>query len=783
MEDVLNTAYQPRSKAEAYGLWVIRYRKWIVPLVLLACVLLGSGMRKIGFDNDYRVYFGEDNPQLNDFESLQDIYTKNDNILIMLEPDDGDIFSRGFLSAVGALTEKAWEIPFSLRVDSITNYQHSRAEGDELIVEDLVPDPDQVTEQDREHIRAALSAEPLIMDRLVSKDFAVSAVNITLQLPELSPEEVPEAVKAVRAVLKDLHQVHPKIKSYLTGSVMMNNAFTEASKSDLSTLVPLMYLAIVLVMYVVLRAVAGVVVTVLVILFSTVVALGISGTLGIMLTPPSAQAPTIIMTLGVADCIHVLIGVFREMRHNGLSKHAAIVESLRLNLQPVFLTSLTTAIGFLSLNFGDVPPFRDLGNITAIGVGAAFLLSVLWMPAMLAVLPVRVRAVGPSAPSKSRLGVLAEFVIARRRWVLSGMTLLVVLLGFAIPLNELNDQFIDYFDERVKFRTDSDYIMEKLSGMYTIEHSLGADGPNGVADPEYLKVLEDFEEWYKEQPDTRHVASLAPVFRRLNMNLHEDDPAYYRIPDSRELGAQYLLLYELSLPYGLDLNNQINVDKSASRFTATLENVKSVRLREVEQSAQEWLRENAPDYMFSRGSSPGVMFAYIAERNIMSMIRGTIIAFLLVSLVLTFALRSLRLGLLSVLPNFAPIFITFGLWGLFIGEVGLAVSVTAAMTLGIVVDDTVHFLSKYVRARREKGLSAADAVRYAFSSVGTALVATSVILVAGFFVLTFSSFHLNTSMGRLVGTTIIAALVFDFLMLPALLLLFDRGKGSKEAVS
>jgi predicted RND superfamily exporter protein len=229
----------------------------------------------------------------------------------------------------------------------------------------------------------------------------------------------------------------------------------------------------------------------------------------------------------------------------------------------------------------------------------------------------------------------------------------------------------------------------------------------------------------------------------------------------------------MSLPYGLDLNNQVDISKSATRMTVSLQSISSTEMLGMEERAQQWLAENAP-HMQSDGASPSVMFAYIGQRNIHSMLTGTSIALVLISLILIFALRSLKLGLVSLVPNLAPAAMGFGLWGLLSGQVGLGLSVVMGMTLGIVVDDTVHFLSKYLRARREQGLDPQAAVRYAFHTVGIALVVTSLVLIAGFMVLAQSAFKLNADMGFLTAMIIGLALLADFIFLPPLLMKVDK---------
>jgi predicted RND superfamily exporter protein len=266
--------------------------------------------------------------------------------------------------------------------------------------------------------------------------------------------------------------------------------------------------------------------------------------------------------------------------------------------------------------------------------------------------------------------------------------------------------------------------------------------------------------------------------KRLNKNMHADDPTYYRVPDNRELAAQYLLLYEMSLPYGLDLNNQINIDKSATRFIVTLDDVSADEIRRLATIGEDWLKENAPEYMFSYGSGPAVMFANITGKQINSMIKGSIIALVLISLMMMFALRNTKIGIISLVPNLMPAAVGFGLWGLTEGRIDAGLSIVMGMTLGIVVDDTVHFLSKYLRARRENNLAPDDAVRYAFRTVGRALIVTSLILVVGFTILSFSAFSMNSSMARLTSIVIAVALIADFLFLPPLLMKLEGFKPS-----
>ncbi len=748
---------------------VMKHPIWVILATLIFVVLSAAGAQKLVFKSDYRVFFGEENPQLTAYESIQKIYNKSDNVAFVIAPKDGQIFTQERLESIRALTEASWQIPFSTRVDSITNYQHSYANGDELIVEDLALEPLAMDQEALDRAKDIALNEPLLLKKLISPGAHVAIVNTTVQLPGIHPvEEIPEVTAKVRELEREFLAKNPDVEVFLSGMVMMNNSFAEASLKDSATLVPTMFLVVVLAIGFLLRTITGTISTVLIIIFSIATTMGLAGWSGFYLTGPSASAPTMILTLAVADCIHILSTLFYEMRH-GVEKRQAIIDSLRINYQPIFLTSATTAIGFLSMNFSDSPPFRDLGNMVALGVMLAFVFSVTVFPALLSILPLKVK------PHKERGDLMmhfADFVVRSRHWLLPVTAAVMVFIILFLPKNELNDDFVKYFDTTVPFRQATDFMQENMSGMTTMEISIDSGKSSGINNPVFLQKLEQLSSWLREQPETDHVNTLTDTLKRLNRNMHADDPSWYRLPDSQELAAQYLLLYEMSLPYGLDLNNQLNVDKSSTRLVATFNNMTSNDQILLEQRILNWFALNAPEYKVDI-ASPALMFAHIGQRNIKSMLLGITMALILISLLLGIALKSVKFGLISLLPNLAPAAVGFGVWYFINGQVGLALSVVAGMTLGIVVDDTVHFLSKYLRARRERNADTHAAVRYAFGSVGRALWITTLVLVCGFMVLAQSSFKINADMGLLTALTIMIALAIDFLFLPPLLMKLD----------
>jgi predicted RND superfamily exporter protein len=751
---------------------------WVILVCISFMMLAGMGAQKLAFKNDYRVFFSEENPQLTAFESMQKVYAKSDNVSFIVVPKDGNVFTSEHLAALKVLTKDSWQVPYSSRVDSVTNFQYTYAEEDDMIVEDLVMSTKSLTSDKLEKIKQIAINEPLLVNKIISKTGHVSVVNVTVQLPGIdSMLETPEVAASVRAIKAKFIAENPDVEVFLSGMIMMNTSFGESSIGDSTTLTPLMFLIVIVTIGFLLRTITGTISTVIIIIMSIVTTLGLAGWLGFYMTGPTTSAPTMIMTLAVADCIHILTSMFYEMRQ-GADKRTAIARSIKINLQPIFLTSITTAIGFLSMNFSDSPPFRDLGNLVAIGVMLAFVFSVTIFPALLTVLPVRVKV--QDEDKKDIMAKLADFVIAKRKALLPITSVLILASVVFIPNNELNDDFVKYFDESVPYRAATDFMQENLSGMMVVEISVKTGKPSGINNPEYLNSVSDFSDWLRGRPETDHVNTITDTLKRLNKNMHADDPSFYKLPESQEMSAQYLLLYEMSLPYGLDLNNQLDVDKSSSRIVATFKNMTSNELINVEQDMIAWFAKHAPQYEVDF-ASPSLMFAHIGQRNITSMLIGTTLALVLISILLGVALKSWKFGLISLLPNLAPAAIAFGLWGILSAQVGLGLSVVIGMTLGIVVDDTVHFLSKYLHARRDKNANTKEAVHYAFDNVGRALWVTTFVLVAGFAVLAQSSFKMNADMGFLTALTIFIALVVDFLFLPPLLMLLDKRKNIAAA--
>lgn len=756
---------------DSYSTVILRHRWLVLLLSLLVMVVLAAGARFITTTSDYRVLFSEDNPQFVAFNALENTYTAANRALIAVAPRKGTVFTRETLEAIAELTEVAWQAPYSSRVDSLTNYTHSEADGDTLVVEPLVEDTASLSDDALERIETIALNSIEIAGRLIAHDGRVAGVAIHFILPEKPDRAVTEINGYIQHQLRQARSQFPQIDYYVTGEIALSNALATATKDDLQRLTPIMFVIIVLVTIILLRSVTGTAAVICMIFFVVNATLGFAGWNRTVFSGTNSGVPLIVTVIAVASSIHIITAVLRGIEQ-GLERQLAIARALQTNAWPILLTTVTTAIGFLTLNFSDSPSFHVLGNYVAFGVLCVFFYSMTLLPALLAVLPLHKTLM--LTERHDMFGYLGVFVVSHDKRLLWSITLLSLLLSAGIFRLELSDNWTRYFDERYDFRLDTDYINRHLTGTDSLEYSLSAGREDGISDPLYLNAVDAFANWFREQPEVVYVQSFPDIIKRLHKNMHGDDPTFYRLPNEPALASQYLLLYELSLPYGLDLNDRIDVAKSATRLSVGIQNLSSRKQRELDERAQAWLRVNAPQFA-TNATGFTMIFAYISLENTKSMLLGTAVAMVLISFILMGVLRSIRLGLVSLIPNFIPAVMSLGLWGYLVGRVGLAGSVMTVIAFGIVVDDTIHFMTRYQRARYE-GLSAPQAVQTTFRTVGHALCTTTVILALGFMVFAFSGFEISWALGLLVMITLLFALVTDFLLLPVLLMYIDRKK-------
>ena len=741
-------------------------------LVLLPVLGLAVGVKDLRISAETRVLAGPGDPVRLDLERFEARFAQNNNLFFVVAPSDEDVFTVEGLAAIDFITERAWRLPYANRVDSITNFPLIVADEGSFGVTSLANDGLPHTEQDLTDARNRLQADPWVHQLLLDDEAHTTGINILFIIPPEATAEIAEIMGEVEVLRQDFAAAYPEVDLYVTGNVALMNAFADSARRDVSWLIPLALFVVLAVAALFLRDIRLVATLALYVTLCSLAGMGAAGWLGVIeypgwsghiLNPATVAAPIIIMTLSLASIIHLMSGVQVVLRDRG-DVHLAVAKSFEENRYAITITILTTALGFISMNVAASPPLRTLGNIVVIGLIVALLLALFVVPPILRRLKLRRPT---DVPSQAVLGWMISFISNRRGFILLVAAGISFACAGGISYIKLDDDFIRYFDRNFDYRVASDFAEDNLTGLNLLEFAFESGEPHGINDPDYFRRLSRFTDWLNEQPGVEHVTSLSDKLAQIHRVI--DPASETRLPHTRELIAQYLLLYELSLPPGNDIADRINADRSAIRVTVNMRHVTSAQIRELNAMAEVWLARENPVAVQDRGHSINFFFATLSLTNIQSMIGGTIIALIMISVIILVSLRDYRLGLVSLIANLLPVIAGFGIWGFVVGEIGLASSVVAAMTFGIVVDDTIHLLLRYKKERSE-GSAVSTAMKRAYVNVGRAMTITSLALATGFMLLLMSGFEINSSLGLFTTIIVLCALVIDLTLVPALVL-------------
>ena len=751
---------------------LIKYRYLSIGLVLIVVCLLATGLTKLTFNPDLETYFPEGHPAVIRYNEIDDMFIPTDNLIIAVHSNEGTLFNGDSLKVIEELTKKSWTIPYSVRVDSLTNYSYVKSVNDDLIVEPFIEEAEKKSIEFFEKRENLVAGEDIIYKSLISEDKKTSVVSIIVDPPGPNKEDQnTELINYILGFIEPIKESNENLDIRLLGNPYLDYISPRIVKAEMPVVMPLMLLLIFFIVFLMIRSYVAVLATFVVILMSLIATFGSIGILGSPLNQMVTTIPILIITLALADCIH-LFSIYFQNRVKGISSKESMEKSLEMNIQPLFLTTISTCIGFLCLNFIEVAPLRDFGNAVAIGIGFAFIFTIFFIAPIVSFFEVKTAS---KVTKQTRFSTsVGSFILKNGNKLIFSITSISFLILLCIPMNELDENPTQMYAEGfTSFSSDTLWLDEKLSVTFPVNF-LATNEEGQVSDPDFLKILDKFSVWLEEREQVNHVTSLANNMKNLNKSMHGDDPEWKKIPENADLSAQYLFFYEMSLPMGLDLNSSISQDRKSTKISATLKDMSANEFKEFNNEVLGYLQQNNLENMISEPSSFRVIFTYMVEAIVNSLLYGLFIGILLITLIIGLFFRSYLLPALSIFPNILPIGMGFGLWGLFVGDVGFMVAVGMGSTLGVIVDFTVHFLSKYELARKEFKKSVEESVIYSFETVGFALIIMTVVLALGFSVLNLVTFIPIQDFAKFSVICFIGGLIINFLFLPNLLMKFDK---------
>lgn len=740
--------------------------------VLLAVAIFG--LKFISMSPDLRVFFSDENPDKIALDTFESTFVREDSGMIAIAPKSGQIFTPDVIAALHEVVERSWELPYVRRIDSLLTFQDSSASDNTLFVGDLIENPLTVTQAELDVARTRVMQRPEVVGSLINPEASVSQVRVLFMLPGIDlRNEAPEAYRALLTLEQEIEADFPQVDVYISGTAAMNASFTLAARKDLKTLVPAMVLITILVIGLTLKSGRSAVIALTVALISALSGISALCWAGIPLNTATVMAPLIILSLSVAGVTHILSAASLALSSAPCAtlndRRRAVAGAVQRLAPAVVLSLMTTIVGFLALNFSISPPFWQLGNAVAAGLAVALVLIMTLVPVLIVAWPPRLVNTARHSTGLTRL---ATWTLSHKKSVLLATAVTLALMIPGVARLQFEDDFVAYFDDSFKFRTDTDKIEDVLTGLRTLEYPFDAGIADGAYDPAFLKQVDDFVDWARTQDHVVSVQSVTDTLKQLTMNMDNDAAASYRLPDTREDAAQFVLLYEMSLGYGMDLSDRLSLDKSALRVTVVLQQVTTADTRDFEAKAASWIATNTP-MLTAAPTGIAHVFTLIAFRDAKAMITGTLVALIAISAAMSLLLGSVRLALISLVPNLLPAILAFGVWGFVSGQVTLAISVVAAMTFGIVVDDTIHMMMAFKR-HRKSGQARDEAAIETVREIGRPVIITSFSLMAGFGVMSFSGFALNSDMALLTACTVGFAMVADIIVLPVLLAMLSE---------
>jgi len=759
-----------------------KFRWAIVIIVPLIVLLLASSLKHLEIDGSYRIWFEKDSQTLIDYDNFRNEFSNDDGIVIVFKDENG-IFNKKALGSIQRITEALWEIPHIDRVDSITNYQHVHSEADkpddvlvdDFIVENLEEATPAYLAKYLEERKKIATKDSIIVDRFISKDATTTMIFARLEANANEDGDISAEMMGYMKKIIDSEEAKTGYKFWLNGGPPMTQAFVDIAGHDAMVFTPMVFLASLILLFILFRRVSGALMPLAVVLFTFLSVLAMQTLLGYKLNNFTANIPVFIVAIGIADAVHIY-SLWLMNKKEGLDNKEAVAHSLKKNFLPILLTSATTTVGFSTLAISDIVPVATLGIATASGAVLAFIISILWMPAVLLLLKKPIKGASVEKEVFKSYGYGAFIVKNDKKIILVG-TLIVAVLGLGLLFVKVDSNTIKYFDKEVEIRKSSEFTMDNLTG--SMSYILIADSgkTDGIKDPIFLRTVEKFYEDYKLMfpKDVRHVSSLLDTIKRYNKIMNQKEV----IPESRELVAQYLLLYSMGLPQGMEITDQMDFDQRKLRITVLTNIVDNTKDMKMINFAKAWWAKT-PYTMTLTGQT--AMYAYMAKDVTDTLIYSLSLTILIVSIMMLLIFKRLKILWILLLPNLLPVILVIGVMGWLGLTIDMGVAIAGAIIIGVAVDDTIHFLVKYFDARK-RGLNMSETFDEVLHYAGRAILFTTIVLALSFSVFAFSTFTPNQNFGVITAIALILALIIDLLYLPALLNLADKNTQYKKEMN
>ena len=767
-----------KSLADRIADYCVANCKILFTIASVITLLLASGILRTSFDTSLDALLTRSDPYLDELELLNDEFPTPMDVYFAFVAEEGShVFEPVILEAIADLRERYTELPFADSFVSVIDYIYPETQRR------LFARP--IADYSQSELNAMVNeavADRILTANLLSTNAELSFAIVNLDAETASSAERLEIADAILALREELRAAHPEVSIQANADVLLEQSSQQAMVDDLTTLMPFVILICVLtICYCFRSATLGVCILTHTI-FTILCTVGALAYLGFAFNTISIIAPLVVVIISVANSVHI-ISIYKQALHNNDCKAKAMRLSVAHNFQPITLAALTTAIGFSSLNMCSSPAIQDFGQIVAIGIVFAYLLTLAILPALLIQFSLTLTAAAAARPPflQKSLQQLIEFTNRKDKtifWFCSGLAGVTFLL---LPLNQTDFNRLDFIATDSDIKQYYDDVTEKINRGPALSYGVDTGRVDGGIQPAFLREIDQFVNWLGEQQDIESVASIAEIVKTVGRVANQNDSAFFQIPDTPESVGNYLNAYRLVETEDLSLSGFINSDNSLIAVFVTATPMSNQQLIDLDGRITDKFKEDFPQLELLHGSGI-LLFARMDELVTIELLQGYSISLLLITLSLIVGLRSIYFGILSVLPNLLPATIVFGLWALFVGQLDPFVMMLFSISIGLVVDDTVHILSHYLEGRRI-GANMEDSISHAIRVAGPALTITTAVLALGTTILIGANTLYFQQAAKLLVPIVVLALVLDLLYLPTILKRFDNRFKSNRIVT
>lgn len=758
------------------------YRFALFWLSVLLSALIALGILRTTFDTSLAALLTRSDPYVAELEVLESEFPNPLQLTFAFIPDtESDVFTMTVLGAIQDLANSYTVIPYHARLTSLVEYFSPEAQQ-RLFTKPL----GDYSLEELQAVRETAVNDRLLTNNLLAMDASITFANVTIQNIPLDDEQHLQIAEAALQLRDELRLRNPEVRIHVNSEVILEQSSQQAMVDDLTQLLPFVILACVLAICYCFRSLTLGICILGHTFFTLLCTVGSLGFFGLAFNSISIIAPLVVVIISVANSVH-LISIYRQTQHKGESKIGSMHNSIFCNLQPITLAALTTVIGFYSLNISSSPAIQDFGTIVAVGVGFSYVLTLTIMPALLVWFSSSNYGVDSSQTpflqnSLRRLNIFTEQHDRSLFWGFSALSLVTILL---LPLNETDFNRLDFIASDSEIREFYDEVGARMNRGPSLNYGIDTGTIDGAIEPLFLQKVDEFQQWLLARGDIESVASTVDLVKTVNRFQHQDNPQFYILPDDIDTIAAYLNGYETVQSEDFPLSGFINNDFSMITLVVNAEPMSNQTLIDLDEDLTEQFNSqfgaSFPSASLVHGSGI-LLFSRMDALVTVELLQGYGVSLALITLCLIIGLRSVYFGLLSMLPNLFPAMIVFGFWALLVGQLDPFVMMLFSISIGLVVDDTVHVLSHYLETR-QAGADHQKAISHAISTAGPAMCITTLILALGTTILIGANTIYFQQAAKLLVPIVLIALVLDLMYLPSILKRFDRNKNSPSVTA